>query len=136
MSIKNAKYPITEISDYKTANDSSVIRDAMYDALNEYKAHNSNSYINLRDNGYPAYDALTMDYETAVAESNWNRIQSKFGDKINERLDKLNMSNEFNMSDIIELKLGKECLLASRSGLNNKQIDYMLDSCIEPGANF
>lgn len=135
MSIKNAKYPITEISDYKTANDSSVIRDAMYDALNEYKAHNPNSYINSRDNGYPAYDALTMDYETAVTESNWNRIQSKFGDKINERLDKLNMSNEFNMSDIIELKLGKECLLASRDGLNDKQIDYMLDSCIEPGAN-
>lgn len=135
MSIKNAKYPITEISDYKTANDSSVIRDAMYDALNEYKAHNSNSYINSRDNGYPAYDALTMDYETAVAESNWNTIQSKFGDKINERLDKLNMSNEFNMSDIIELKLGKECLLASRSGLNDKQIDYMLDSCIEPELN-
>ena len=135
MSIKNAKYPITEISDYKTANDSSVIRDAMYDSVNEYKAHNPNSYINSRDNGYAAYDALTMDYETAVAESNWDVIQSKFGDKINERLDKLNMSSEFNMSDIIELKLGKECLLASRDGLNNKQIDYMLDSCIEPELN-
>lgn len=135
MSIKNAKYPITEISDYKTANDSSVIRDAMYDSVNEYKAHNPNSYINSRDNGYSAYDALTMDYETAVAESNWDVIQSKFGDKINERLDKLNMSSEFNMSDIIELKLGKECLLASRDGLNNKQIDYMLDSCIEPELN-
>ena len=135
MSIKNAKYPITEISDYKTANDSSVIRDAMYDSVNEYKAHNPNSYINSRDNGYAAYDALTMDYETAVAESNLDVIQSKFGDKINERLDKLNMSSEFNMSDIIELKLGKECLLASRDGLNNKQIDYMLDSCIEPELN-
>ena len=44
MSIKNAKYPITEISDYKMANDSSVIRDAMYDSVNEYKSHNPNSY--------------------------------------------------------------------------------------------
>lgn len=76
-----------------------------------------------------------MDYETAVAESNWDVIQSKFGDKINKRLDALNRSSEFNMSDIIELKLGKECLLASRSGLNDKQIDYILDSCIEPKLN-
>ena len=34
------------------------------------------------------------------------------------------------MSDIIELKLGKECLLASRDGLNNKQIDYMFGDII------
>lgn len=116
MSIKNAKYPITEISDYKTANDSSVFRDETPMRHEDYMAGVKPKL------DYEVYLEKDKVYDVFKHDKNYMDLENSFesikmnGADIKTAFDKHKVNNKRRLNDL-DAKFGD---IINNSDLNNE----------------